>query len=255
MRPLAELDLGDEPRLDPDDVALADARHLRRLGERRVGRSSGRSSFSSRSISSLAEAGADVADPAQRAALVHGEHERAEARRAAALAARVAGDDELLAAVRLHLEPVARAAALAVRRVGPLGHHALEPLLAAPPRAAPRRRRSSPRAGPSAFRRSSSAASRARRSRERQRRRAARRRPRAGRTRSRRARPCPRCIAEKLGRPCSSSAQTSPSRTAFGVFTALTTAAATGAKRAGQVVAVPRDAAGTRRRGGSAIAR
>ena len=37
VRPLGELDLGDELRLDPDDVRAPYARHLRHLGERRVG--------------------------------------------------------------------------------------------------------------------------------------------------------------------------------------------------------------------------
>ena len=34
VRPLRETHLGDELRLDPDDVALAHAGHLRHLGER-----------------------------------------------------------------------------------------------------------------------------------------------------------------------------------------------------------------------------
>ena len=58
----------------------------------------------------VVEAGADVADLAQLAALVDAEHERAEAAGAAALPLRVAGDHELLAAVRLDLEPVAACA-------------------------------------------------------------------------------------------------------------------------------------------------
>ncbi len=42
--------------------------------------------------------------------------------------------------------------------------------------------------------------------------------------------PC--CIAENVARPCSSSAQTSPSSTAFGVRSAFPIAFATSAKRA-----------------------
>ena len=129
VRPLAELDLDDEPRLDPDDVGLAHPGHLRRLRERRVGPLERLQQLQQPADLLLAEAGADVADVAERAALVHGEHERAEARRAVAAAAGVAGDEELLAPVRLQLEPVAAAAAREVGRARPLRHHALEPLL------------------------------------------------------------------------------------------------------------------------------
>src|SRR5262249_42949590 len=77
----------------------------------------------------LVEAGADVAGVLEPAAATHREHERAERRRAATLPLRVAGDQELLAAGGLDLEPFARPAADGVRRVGPLGDDPLEPLL------------------------------------------------------------------------------------------------------------------------------
>ena len=57
-----------------------------------------RSSVSRRSSSRSVKPGADVAGIAQAVGGVHAEHERADPARAAALAAREAGDDELLAA-------------------------------------------------------------------------------------------------------------------------------------------------------------
>ena len=133
-RPLGELDLGDERRLDPGHVAAAHLRHLRLLGERRS--SSRRSGF--RSIFepielAIGEPGADVARVAEPVGCVDAEHERADPARAAALAARVAGDDELLAALQLQLAPVRRAAAGPVLRVGQLRDDALEPVLARGP--------------------------------------------------------------------------------------------------------------------------
>ena len=225
MRPLAELDLGDELRLDPRrrrPCARAASSAARGTASR--ARSSGFSSFSSRVDLVVAEAGADVADVAELAALVDA---RARATpklpRAAALAARVARDDELLAAVRLHLQPVARAPALAGSASRPAWPSRPRAPAPPPPRAARRRRRTPPRCAPSALRAVEQLARRACRS-SAAARPAARRRPRARRTRSRRARPVPCCIAEKLGRPCSSSAQTSPSSTAFGVLTAWASA-------------------------------
>jgi hypothetical protein len=106
MRPLGELDLDDELGLDPDDVALAHAWHLRKLGERRAGpleRPQPREEVVERL---LREAGADVADPAEPAPLLHRQDERAEPG-TATLALRVAGDDELLLGPHLHLQPVA----------------------------------------------------------------------------------------------------------------------------------------------------
>src|SRR5207249_2688087 len=49
---------------------------------------------------------------------------------AASLSLRITGDHELLAAVRLDLQPLAGALALPVRRVDTLGDHPLQPLLA-----------------------------------------------------------------------------------------------------------------------------
>ena len=113
--------------------------------------------------------------------------------RAAALPLRVPGDDELLPALRLDLQPVARCACPAVARVGALGHDPLEPLLL---RGLVERLAVVERLGeldaalsrvderPRAARAARSAAGR----------RAARPRPRAGRTR-RRGTSCPPCPA------------------------------------------------------------
>src|SRR5579864_8170807 len=79
VRPFRELDLADELRPRPDDVALANLRHLRDLLERRrVGaqRLELREQLVDRP---LREARADVPDPVQLLAAVRAEHERAEA--------------------------------------------------------------------------------------------------------------------------------------------------------------------------------
>ena len=117
------------------------------LRERRV--SSARSGFSlasSRSISAVVEAGADVACPAEAAFLVDAEHERAEAVRAAPLPLRVAGDDELLPPLRLDLQPVAAAPSRLVARVRPLGRRCPRASAPSPPRRARGRRRTARRA-------------------------------------------------------------------------------------------------------------
>src|SRR6185295_5411286 len=62
-------------------------------------------------------------------ALVDAQHERAEARRAAAGPLRVAGDYELLLTVRLYFQPVAGAAADGVFRIDALRHDSFELLL------------------------------------------------------------------------------------------------------------------------------
>ncbi len=77
----------------------------------------------------VVEACPDVADVAKLVSFVHREHERAEGVRASSFAARVAGDDELVVVLRLHLQPVARAAAGLVRAVDALRHQSLEPAL------------------------------------------------------------------------------------------------------------------------------
>ena len=77
----------------------------------------------------VVEAGSDVADVAQLPVVVRGEHERAERVRTAAGTAGVAGDEELVVAVRLDLQPVARPLLL-VRAVLALGDDPLEVLLA-----------------------------------------------------------------------------------------------------------------------------
>ena len=129
MRELGEGGLGDELRLDPDDVALADARHLRRLREGRALALERLELLQQALLLGVVEAGADVADPLQPLGPVRRQHERAERPLAAALALRVADDHELLFAVRLELEPVARALAGQVLRVEPLAHDPLEPAL------------------------------------------------------------------------------------------------------------------------------
>ena len=161
----------------------------------------------------VVEAGADVADVAQLAALVHGEDERTEARRPAAGATRVAGDQELVGR---------RASASATRACGGPGdtgsrgasRRCPRAPARAPPRAARRRRRSFRRDDGGRARSSSRAAGFALL--ERLVDRAARRRARAGRTRSRRAGRCPAAARRSSSGRRSSSAQTSPSTTAFG---------------------------------------
>ena len=86
VRPLAVAHLRDELRLDPLHVALADARHLRRLGERRRVAMQRLQEREQPADLGVVEPGADIPDVAQRAALVHGEHERAEGAGAAARA-------------------------------------------------------------------------------------------------------------------------------------------------------------------------
>ena len=129
VRPLDELDLGDELRLDPDDVALADPRHLRHLAERRRVALERLQLLQQPVDLAVVETGADVADVDELAALVGREDERAERPCATALAARVAGDHELLAAVALDLQPLARAPAREVAGAEPLRHDPLELLL------------------------------------------------------------------------------------------------------------------------------
>src|SRR5262249_21818380 len=111
VRPLGELDLGHEPWLDPDDVALLHLRHLRDNRERRLVPAQRLELGEQPSDQALAEAGADVADPLPLLAAMDAEHERAEAAAATALALRVAADHELLPAVSLDLQPVTAAAA------------------------------------------------------------------------------------------------------------------------------------------------
>src|SRR5205814_4740687 len=129
VRPLRELDLADELRLDPHDVALANLRHLRDGCERR-GVASQRLELREQVVDlPLGETGSAVADPLQLVTTVGGEHERAEAAGTPPLALRPADDHELLTPVGLDLEPVARALSLEVARPAPLRHHSLELLL------------------------------------------------------------------------------------------------------------------------------
>src|SRR5581483_302107 len=127
--PFRELDLGDELRLHPDDVRAPDTRHLRHLRERRLLALDRPEQPQEPVDLGVGEAGADVSDEPELAALVPDrEHERTEALRAPALPLRVAGDQELLARARLDLQPVARAPARLVARVLLLRDHTLEPL-------------------------------------------------------------------------------------------------------------------------------
>src|SRR5207248_3417891 len=123
------LDLADELRLHPHDVALAHLRHLRHgLERRRLALE--RAQLLQQLLDLLAgEAGADVADVVELLPATDRQDERAKRAGSPALPLRVAGDDELLAAVRLDLQPVARTAADRVPRVGALGHDPFEPLL------------------------------------------------------------------------------------------------------------------------------
>src|SRR4029077_8486437 len=129
VRPLGALDLCHERRLDPDDVAPADLRHLRNLAEgRRLPPE--RPKLLEQLVDLLAvEARADVARVHELPGLVDAQHERAEARRAAAGPLRVAGDYELLLTVRLYFQPVAGAAADGVFRIDALRHDSFELLL------------------------------------------------------------------------------------------------------------------------------
>src|SRR5262245_40924153 len=127
VRPLGELDLDDELRLDPEDVALTDPRHFRHLGKRRSGALQPSEALQQLVERPLGESGADVAHPAKLSPLPDCEDERAEPG-SPALAPRIAGDDELLPWAHLHLQPVPRAPLL-VTRVLPLRHDPLEALL------------------------------------------------------------------------------------------------------------------------------
>ena len=129
VRPLAEPHLRDELRVDPLHVALAHARHLRRRVERRRLAVNRTQQLEQLADLCIVEARADVADVAQLVAFVDGEHQRAERVRAAAAAARVAGDDELLVVLGLDLQPLPRALALPVRAVDALRDDPLELLL------------------------------------------------------------------------------------------------------------------------------
>src|SRR6267142_1379943 len=129
VRPLAEPDLRDEPWLDPLHVALPHAGHLRGNAERRRVAVQRLQQLQQLPDLCVVEARADVADVTELVPLVHREDERAERAGAAPGAARIAGDDELLAVLRLDLQPVARALAFLVRAVDALGDDPLEPPL------------------------------------------------------------------------------------------------------------------------------
>src|SRR5439155_25856735 len=76
VRPLDEIDLADELRLDPDDVSLPHSRHLRDLGKRRR-LPLARAQLAEEPIDlPVGEAGAAVADIGEPAAAEDGEKER-----------------------------------------------------------------------------------------------------------------------------------------------------------------------------------
>ena len=115
VRPLRELDLRDELRLDPRDVGPTHARHLRNLGERRI-RALERSEQSQQPLDlAVREARPDVSRPPQHTRVVYPDDERAEPSRASSLPARVPGDDDLLRLAQLELVPVRRATPRLVR--------------------------------------------------------------------------------------------------------------------------------------------
>src|SRR5207244_13534529 len=123
------LGLAGELGLGPHDVSLANLRQLRNLFERRR-LALERAELGEQLLDLLVrEAGADVADVLEIGPTADREDERTERARAPALALRVAGDDELLAAVGLDLQPVAGAAGDGVAGVGPLGDDPFEVLL------------------------------------------------------------------------------------------------------------------------------
>ena len=129
VRPLAEADLAHELRLDPDDVALSHLRHLRDLSEWRL-RALERPELREQPLDlGIGEARAAIPDKGELAAAIDGENQRAERVRAAALAPRVTGDHELLPALGLHLEPVARPTAREIAGICALRDDPFEVLL------------------------------------------------------------------------------------------------------------------------------
>ena len=165
VRPLGELDLAHELRLDPDDVALAHLRHLRHLRERRAVACERLELREQLVDVALVEAGAARSRPSELAAL---DRRRARARRSFPRAGPAPSSSRrstnswrpcvlTLSQSRVRLPS-------AYREPRPLRHHALEALLLRRLEAAPRRRRRSRRPAPSRCRLSSSASSRSRRS-------------------------------------------------------------------------------------------
>src|SRR5215212_1308179 len=124
LRPFAELDLCDE-------LGLGEARGLLRLLAdewRGVAREWRELAREHRELL-LAEARAHLAGEAELAALEVAHQQRSDLAGAPALPGQPAADHELLALLRLDLDPVASALARLVGAVEPLGHDPLEPLL------------------------------------------------------------------------------------------------------------------------------
>src|SRR6185503_5461045 len=113
----------------PDDIVAAHLRHLRDESERRrlaLERPEQAKQLVDLLLGEARPAVTHVLEPLPAA---DREDERPEGPRPPALSTGVAGDDELLPAVRLHLEPVARAAARLVARASLLGDDTLEAFL------------------------------------------------------------------------------------------------------------------------------
>ena len=165
----------------------------------------------------VGEARADVARPAQLARVLDAER-RARRTLRRGVPARACSRRSTNSCVwrELHLQPVAASAGRAGTRAGPLGDDALELLSRARPRGAPRRRRTCGETSTAGAPASTSCSRRSRRSA-------------SGSVddrlavdledveeRTRTSVPPPCCMSEKLERPSSSSAQTSPSSTQSG---------------------------------------
>src|SRR5262249_60421462 len=127
--PLAELDLARALRLDPDGLRLPRLRHRRHRAERRRVALQ-RPQLVEQLVDLLrAEARADVPGVDELIAAVIAEDERPEARCTPARSLREAADHELLLAVRLDLQPVARPLPGQVPGLEPLRHDPFELLL------------------------------------------------------------------------------------------------------------------------------
>ncbi len=130
MRPLRELDLGDQPRLDPHHVRTANAGHSRHLRKRRLLALKGPQEPEQTLDLPVAETGSDVPGPAEPSRFVDGHDERAESARTASLATGVTDDDDLLGLTQLHLVPVDAPLPGPVPRIHAFGDDPLELLLA-----------------------------------------------------------------------------------------------------------------------------
>ena len=127
--PLAEADLADQLRLDPDRVAGVRARQL--AGERRRGPAQRREPSRQVVQHGVAEAGADVPDVVQAVWSGHPHQQRPDPAGAPALARPPSADHDLLRAHVLDLDPGPRPSTRFVARVPPLRDDAFQVPLAA----------------------------------------------------------------------------------------------------------------------------